>query len=223
MQIKINNLEGTFICHTIDITPSSASIPRFVRIFAGNDVGWGAPELSNPRSVVGYKRPPGPIQNISATVTSSVGIMVSWLPPSSLLCEYGGDGGISISHYVVEWDTKLDFSLSSESAVIPSSTLFYEIGGEDVITGAKSPILIPGATYFVRVTAFNSLGSGPAVQSPTSIGPLIDHTFDPPIIQSLSSAISATSVQLDWTTPEFDVGASIESYNIEYDTSRTFN
>jgi len=221
--VKTDDLEGDRLCHTINIDASSAAIPRFVRVFASNNVGWSSPQLSSPLSAVGYLRPPGPIQNINAVATSSSGIMVSWLPPSSSLCEYGGDGGISVSHYIVEWDTKPDFSSPSESAVVSSSNLSYNIGGKDVVTGSKSSILNPEATYFVRVTAFNSLGSGPAVQPLTGVGPLTDHTPNSPLIKPLSSVISATSVQLDWTTPEFDGGASIESYNIEYDTSRSFD
>ena len=94
-----------------------------------------------------------------------VGLLVTWTPPSSeLTCAYGGDGGGAIGEYAVEWDESPLFDSPASRALVPASALVgdgggvvgFEIGGRDPMTGVESTLLVEGATYYVRVTAFNA-------------------------------------------------------------------
>ena len=101
--------EGPIFCYTIDIVPSSANIPRFARVSAYNGFAWSPFGYPTPLSATGQVKSPGPPDNVFAIATDSYGILVSWSPPNSLTCFFGGDGGSSVTFYVVEWDFRPDF------------------------------------------------------------------------------------------------------------------
>ena len=156
--------------------------------------------------------------------------MLSWSQPSANSCEFGGDGGSPITHYIIEWDTKEDFSSPAESILVPSSETSYHLGGRDVITGAESNILEPGGLYFSWISAFNALGSGPTSRATdvnnikALIGPLADIITNPPIIhlQDASTVVSESSIRVSWDHPALDGGSKIQSYSVDYDTSDAF-
>jgi hypothetical protein len=83
-------------------------MPRFARVRAYNTFAWG-PNGSPGAPATAAMRAPGLVQQPTLRATSSVGLMVSWQPPSAMLAEYGGDGGSAITEYLVEYDTSPHF------------------------------------------------------------------------------------------------------------------
>ena len=165
-------VDGQTLCYAIAISAASSTVPRFARVSAYNGFDWSPPAGTTPPSAAGQLLPPGPSLDAGLEVTSGVGLLVTWTPPSSeLTCEYGGDGGGAIGEYAVEWDESPLFDSPASRALVPASALVslgggvvgFEIGGRDPMTGVESTLLVEGATYYVRVTAFNAQGAGPAV------------------------------------------------------------
>jgi len=155
--------DGPFFCQDIDVPLVSNTQPRYARVFAYNGFAWSFEGLPSPRSAVGGIRAPGAPISVKSVATSASGIMVSWGAPSSDLCEYGGDGGSPVTHYVVEWDLRDDFASPAEFVTLYNpASLMYEIGGRDILTGEEDTTLLPGREYFIRITAFNSKGAGVA-------------------------------------------------------------
>ena len=97
--------------------------------------------------------------NAVAFGTSSIGIMTRWNKPSIQQCKFGGDGGLPISHYVIEWDSNSDFNSPAEMVMLSSKENSFKVGGRDLITGSESNILNE-EIYYLRITAFNSKGAG---------------------------------------------------------------
>jgi hypothetical protein len=174
---------GPVFCFTIDIAASSASVPRFARVAAYNGFSWSAFGYPTPVSATGRVMAPGAPDAVIAVPTDSYGILVSWEAPNSMTCFYGGDGGMQVTYYVVEWDFREDFRYgsiimhfdllslthmfvfstpASQSFVYDLSSLMYLIGGRNILTGKIKSDLNPAQAYFVRVTAFNAVGAGVA-------------------------------------------------------------
>ena len=85
-----------------------------------------------------------------------------------------------------------------------------------------APVLIPGTKYYVRVSAYNSLGNGVAL--PTSPAFAIPTTQVPSQPTDMSLAVaSATALQAAWQQPTIDGGLSFGSTKIEWDTKNTFD
>ena len=101
--------DGPVYCYTINITPTSANVGRFARVSAYNGFSWSPFGYPTPLSATGQVVAPGAPGNVLAVPTDSYGILVTWNPPDSLTCFFGGDGGASIVFYVVEWDFRPDF------------------------------------------------------------------------------------------------------------------
>jgi len=86
---------------------------------------------------------PGAPASASATTGTAVGsIAVSWTQPAA-------NGGAAISAYAVAHGLSASGPWTSATTTLPASTRSY------VITG-----LAPGSSYFVRVAALNSAGTG---------------------------------------------------------------
>ncbi|GAB9464893.1 hypothetical protein Gpo141_00002316 [Globisporangium polare] len=201
--------------------PVLAVKPYFVRVIAVNDQGKGAPQVSDPVSTTPLSRTPGQPENTKATVLSSYAILVEWDPSSTEKAYYGGDGGLPITQYMVEWDDSAAFDSPAAFGLVSGSIRSYIIGGNDPVTGVKSSVLIPGATYYVRVTAFNAKGAGtPRGTTPPSV---IAANQVPTAPRDLTlSVIPATSIRADWVNPLYDGGASLKSYQVEWDEQDDF-
>ncbi|GMH48103.1 hypothetical protein TL16_g00217 [Triparma laevis f. inornata] len=214
----------TQFCYNIPIPSASSTIARYVRVLAYNDYDWSSPAASTPTSVAAQLLAPGSVQNVGLSSTSATGMRVSFEPPSASVCEYGGDGGSPITSYLIEYDQNSDFNSPATSVTVDSSLTSYVIGGRDVFTGLESGGLESGSTYYVRVSAVNSVGAGPVTAAtPTSVS-LLDATAEAPAINSETATIvsSATSITFAWNTPTFDGGESIDYYLVEYGTDSTF-
>ncbi|RHY19567.1 hypothetical protein DYB25_000036 [Aphanomyces astaci] len=196
--------------------PVSVSATYFVRVFASNDRGLSPPAGSVPSSLQPNNMPPGTPQSPKLVVLSSTGYLVSWLPPSTALTVFGGPGGLPITQYMVEWDTASTFDSPASYAMVAGDQSEFIIGGRNVLTGVQSPVLTPGGTYFVRVTAFNGLGASPT--APTVPPSLLLANQLPWVPQALTlTDVSASSVLGQWTTPKYDGGLSVRKYTFQYD------
>jgi len=155
--------------YTIDLLSSAQYY--FVRVFAINSSGLGSPQNTSPRSATPEKQVPGyPHSLIATSGVSPKSIDVSWLAPrvpnhgypcsgtrsNPMICptSHGhmfpsSDGGDAIVEYEVEYNEHPNFSGND--------------GGRKLITSISCTLsnLTPGRTYFIRVLARNSIGSGP--------------------------------------------------------------
>ena len=217
---------GGVHCHTFTIDPSSSGVLRYARVLAFNGYQWSdsleAPVVSASPGV----NSPGPVKDFNAFPTSNIGMMLSWNHPSindDESCDVAaGDGGSSITHYLVEYDTKDDFSSAAVSSItVPSTSTELRIGGRDVLSGSELSTLEASGIYYARITPFNSVGPGTTTTFPTPIGPLIDTIPSPPVVRN-AVASSASSIQVEWDTPVFDGGSVIQEYIVEYDVDSSF-
>jgi hypothetical protein len=179
-------------------------------------------KASTPTSAQGKLQKTGSPTDVSMEVTSRLGIFVAWNPPSvDASCDYEGDGGSPVTHYTVEWDVTPTFDSPSSKAVVDAQDgTFYQIGGRNPMTGVESNILDLNETYYVRVTAFNELGSSdPKVSTPASVS-LQDQVPDGPSNVQLR-VDSATSLFAYWDAPLRDGGRTLDGYLVSWEESRT--
>ncbi len=118
---------------------------------------------------------PGAPTGVSATALSNTSISVAFVAPAVATP--------AVTEYTVEWSTSPTFATSAGT-----------------VTGASSPIqvtgLSPGTTYYVRVRATNSAGSGPfdsgsTAWAPTALGPAL--WFDGSDLGSLTTSNGVVS------------------------------
>jgi hypothetical protein len=226
--VKVTKGDDLF-CANISIESKYSSFPQYVRISAHNGYKLSYSALSTPFSIIPTFQTPGKVKALRAYSTSRLSIMVRWLPPSADNCYFGGDGGLPISHYVLQWDEQQDFSSGSGSITLPGETLSYHVGGRNPISGRETDILISGGVYYVRIIAFNGLGAGEVTtftdlysDSPKSIGPLMDLPPESPVAIE-SQALSATSIKFDWKIPVSDGGSPIQEFEVEHDSDVNFS
>eukprot|EP00984_Skeletonema_dohrnii_P023836 scaffold12938_cov128-Skeletonema_dohrnii-CCMP3373.AAC.1 len=217
---------GTRYCDDFPVPTSSSSMKRYARVLSFNGYRWSDTAGSVVSSTTAIVGKPGPVVDFNVFPTSSLGMMMTWIPPNvhhdNKSCEYAGDGGSSITQYMIEYDSEADFASPATSVIVPSTETSFRIGGREVISGSESSMLEAGGTYYARITAFNAEGSGSTVIFPTSIGPLADTTPAAPSIRN-AVPVSASSVKVEWDTPTLDGGNVIQEYVVEYDTTSTFD
>ncbi|ETK95924.1 hypothetical protein L915_01206, partial [Phytophthora nicotianae] len=202
--------------------PVISAAKYYVRVFAVNNQGNGAFAVSSPSSITPMDRIPGRPEEVTAKVLSSYAILVEWKPSSTEKPYYGGDGGLPITQYMVEWDHSPGFDSPPALGLVDGTKRSYIIGGDDAITGIRSDKLIAGSSYSIRVTAFNAKGAGaPRSTTPASV----TVTDQPPSSpQNLKlSVMSSTSVKAEWNNPSYDGGESLKSYEIEWDEQNDFS
>ncbi|KAE8981594.1 hypothetical protein PF011_g21959, partial [Phytophthora fragariae] len=193
----------------------------YVRVLALNDQGDG-PYATPAKYARPVNRTPGRVEDATATVLSSYAILVEWNASSTNEYYYGGDGGLPITQYMIEWDTSPAFNSPAEFGLVDGKIRSFIIGGDDAITGVRSDILVAGSSYSIRITAFNAKGSG--APQPTAPSSVVVTNQPPSAPQNLTlSVISATSVRAGWTNPLFDGGSSLKSYQIEWDEQDDFS
>ncbi|KAK1941929.1 Titin [Phytophthora citrophthora] len=193
----------------------------YVRILAFNDQGDGSYVTPVPNYARPIDRTPGRPEDAIATALSSYAILVEWKSSSVDKFYYGGDGGLPITQYMVEWDTSPAFDSPAAFGLVDGTKRSFIIGGDDAITGVRSDILVAGSSYNIRVTAFNAKGSGPPRRTvPSSV---VVTNQPPSAPQGLTlSVASATSVKAEWSNPLFDGGSSLKSYRLEWDEQEDF-
>lgn len=219
--ISVGDAEGPYF-YNIVVSAASSWIPRYTRVRAYNSFTWGEPGLPDPASARPALRPPGEPQAVVLTVTSGVGLLVSWEAPSINLPVFGGNGGSVIEEYLVEWDTSAKFDSPARRAVVTMpSGLSYLIGGRDIMTGEESTELEPGVAYYARVSAFNAQGYGPVVPTSPESAMTKDQVPAPPEILG-AEPNGATSVAGLLGVPTRDGGETLTKYRLEWDISDGF-
>jgi hypothetical protein len=142
----------------------------FVRVIAVNNAGNSQPQLSSPQSASPSNREPGKPHSIVATTGNVQGeIDVSWQRPkipwhtipcgglvtNPLECpsesgqsDPSSNGGMPIYEYTVSFNERADFAGFDSGEVVTTKT-------QHTIKN-----LIAGRTYYIRVLARNSMGTG---------------------------------------------------------------
>lgn len=110
---------------------------------------------------------------------------------------------------------------ASEATVTLPAPLTYRIGGREVMTGEEQTVLVPGMTYHVRITAFNSVGYGVATSTVLPFALTADTVpLVPP--SAAAASLSPTSIAAKWGTPLRDGGEVLDYYRVEWDVDDTF-
>ena len=136
---------------------------------------------------------PGPPENVNVTATSKNTATLSWKAPEN-------DGGSLITNYVLERREATRKSWTPvETACIRMSYRFSN--------------LEEGKMYFLRVSAENEYGIGPAAQAdkPTKAS---EEPGPPSLVQC--KEITEDSVTLHWTKPDYNGGSELTNFIVEY-------
>jgi len=146
--------------------------------------------------------PPGAPIGLSASPISPTIVNLSWSAPSST-------GGASITGYKIE---------------VKKGTGAYEtlVSSTNSTTKYSHTGLTTGTTYTYKVYAINSVGIGPA-SAESSATPVLSSSQPPTSTANKPGApvlgatrISPTQINLSWSAPSSDGGATITGYKIEY-------
>lgn len=199
-----------------------AAASYYVRVLAINDQGKSPAGFPTPISVIPGDRTPGSPENVQATVLSSYAVYVNWDASSMDKPYYGGNGGLPITQYMIEWDTSSNFDSPASFGLVSGSSVSYIIGGDDPVTGVRSDVLSSGSTYYIRVSAFNAKGAGkPSFTIPPSIL-AVNQVPSAPRNLTLS-VIPSTSIKARWLNPLYDGGSSLKTYQVEWDEQNDFS
>lgn len=152
---------------------------------------------ANPKPASSSSAPTAP-PALTATATSATQINLSWSTPSNT-------GGYPITGYKIDYK-KGSASYSTLVANTGNSTISYNHVG-----------LTTGTTYAYKVYAINSIGTSAASPeaSATPTTASVSSSPAPPTGLTATPA-SATQINLSWSAPSNNGGASIIGYKIEY-------
>ena len=200
-----------------------AGVQYYVRVRAQNDMGFGA-WSAIVSAMPGVQRPGAPL-NLTVTVISGVQLLVAWEPPSQDLLVYGGNGGLPVERYLIEWDSPLFSLVASPAAgsfeLEDGSATSYIIGHRDSITGYEDGTLERGQQYSVRVAAWSAAGYGDYGMPAT--GPVTLTDQPPSVIREMRvQAVGQSSLTSAWALPRFDGGRTLQSVVVETDSSEGF-
>ena len=182
-------------------TGLDAGTTRHYRVSAINSVGTGAASnVDDATTDDAATTVPGAPTSLTAIASGTTTIDLYWHAPSS-------DGGSDITGYKIE--------------VSPNGTSDWteRVGNTGTITTSYSHTgLSAGTTRHYRVSAINSVGTGAASASRTAFATTDDAAAPtvPGAPTGLTATASGTStIDLDWTEPADNGGASITGYRIE--------
>ena len=178
-------------------TGLTAGSTRHYRVSAINSAGTGT--ASNSESATTEAAPvtkPDAPTGLTATADGQTEIDLSWTAPSD-------DGGAAITAYRIE--------VSSDGS--NWSDLVSDTGSTS--TSYSHTGLTAGSTRHYRVSAINSVGTGPASNS-DSAATEAEPVTKPDAPTGLSAtADGQTEIDLSWTAPSDDGGTAITGYRIE--------
>ena len=183
-------------------TGLSAGTTRHYRVSAINSVGTGAASsTANATTDDAAPTEPGAPTGLTATASGTSTIDLDWTEPSD-------DGDASITGYKIE--VSPNGSSSSWSDLVANTnnnTTTYSHTG-----------LSAGTTRHYRVSAINSVGTGAA----SNVDNATTATTVPGAPTSLTATASGTTaINLSWTAPADDGGASITGYRIDVSPNGT--
>ena len=140
---------------------------------------------------------PGAPTSLTATASGTSTINLSWTAPSN-------DGGASISGYKIEVSPNGNSNWSNRVANTGSTTTSYGHTG-----------LSAGTTRHYRVSAINSVGTGAASNVDDATTDATTTTVPGAPTGLTATASGSNRIDLSWTAPSSDGGASISGYRIE--------
>ena len=140
---------------------------------------------------------PGAPTSLTATASGTSTINLSWTAPSN-------DGGASISGYRIEVSPNGNSNWSNRVANTGSTTTSYGHTG-----------LSAGTTRHYRVSAINSVGTGAASNVDDATTDATTTTVPGAPTGLTATASGSNRIDLSWTAPSSDGGASISGYRIE--------
>ena len=177
----------------------AAGVTRHYRVRARNSSAVG-PWTSVVSATTSTGTPPGPPRDLTATAVSSSAINLSWSPP--------GDGGSSaISGYRIE-----------RSSTRTGGWGEIEDDTDNTRTTYRDTGLLPNTTYYYRVSAINSFGTG----DPSNVDDATTEADVPDAPGRLTAQARGTSViELDWTTPSSSRTSRVTGYQIQWSSRGT--
>ena len=162
------------------------------QVMAINAAGAGA--ASNTDTATTAAAPPGPPREPAASPRGPHWIELTWRAPESA-------GGVAISGYQIEvYEEGSATWTVLESNTRTTVTLFHHLQ------------LDPGTTWYYRISAINSVGTG----EPSKVA---SATTDP-VVPAKPTGLVATAegpwqIDLEWAAPDYDGGAPVTGYLIE--------
>jgi len=217
-----SSANGPFFYNVPTGTSTSA---WYVRVAGINDQGRGAWAITVPAGLVPSTTTPGPAQSVVASSVGSQQVLVTWEAPNPDLPEAGGDGGLTIQRYFIEWDSPSfdvdPLAVAANHVEVTGNTRSYVIGARDIVRGIHNSSISEGSQYQVRVTAYNSRGAGtPRVSTPENVTAQASAPSSPQNVQVDPTLGSATSLDVSWELPEFDGGFTLDRFLVEYSTQK---
>ena len=182
-------------------TGLSAGTTRHYRVSAINSVGTGtASSTANATTDDAAPTEPGAPTGLTATASGTSTINLDWTEPAD-------DGGASITGYKIEVSPNGSSSSWTDLVANTGTTTTYSHTG-----------LSAGTTRHYRVSAINSAGTGAA----SNVDNATTATTVPGAPTSLTATASGTTaINLSWTAPADDGGASITGYRIDVSPNGT--
>ena len=177
-------------------TGLSAGATRHYRVSAINSAGTGAVSNVDDATTATAATVPGAPTGLTATASGTSTINLTWNAPSN-------DGGASISGYRIEVSPNGTSSWTNRVADTGNATTTYAHTG-----------LSAGATRHYRVSAINSVGTG-AVSNVDDATTATANTVPGAPTGLTATASGSSRIDLSWTAPTNNGGASISGYRIE--------
>ena len=200
------------------------SLRYYVRMRAENEMGYSS--WTKLIAVQPQLLAPGPVLNPIVRSISGVELLVEWDQPSTDLNVFGGDGGDAIDRYLIEWDSPsfhhVDDPPSDFVYVSQLDSFAYILGCRNITTGNECENINRGVNYTVRITPFNSVGSGTqrtALPAPITAR---DRTPSAPLGLEVKSTRNG-SLSAYWSLPRYDGGASLKEFILEYSSHPSFS
>lgn len=170
------------------------------RVSAINSVGTSAASTEASATPISSSTGtnPGSPTNLSATPVSPTQVNLFWNAPSN-------NGGYAITGYKIEYRVGSGSYTTLVSNTGTTSTTYSHSG------------LTTNQVYIYRVYAITSFGTSENPSSEAVAQPTPSSTTNPPGSPTslTATAVSATQINLSWTAPSNNGGASITGYKIE--------
>ncbi len=190
----VANTESSATTYTHTGIPEGAT--RHYRVYAINSIGASDPSnVANATTGAAITRPGAPAE-LTATASGRTQIHLSWTAPAN-------NGGTAITGYRIEISPDAGSNWSDLAANTESSATTYTHTG-----------LPESATRHYRVYAINSVGES---ADPSNVAnATTDALSVPDAPTKLTASVSGeTEINLSWTAPVDDGGATISGYQIE--------
>ena len=182
----------------------AAGTTRHYRVSAINSVGTGNPSnVANATTDAENATVPNAPTSLTATSAGSTSINLSWTAPSD-------NGGATITGYKIEVSTNAGTFWTDLVANTGSTQTTYTHSG-----------LAAGTTRHYRISAINSVGTGNPSNVANATTDAENATVSNAPTSLTATSAGSTSINLSWTAPSDNGGATITGYKIEVSPNGT--